>query len=121
MPGSTPTNRDGRRKELPEKRRERPPGLGDEGRQRPAPGRGDPGPQPIVRGPAVQGQAPKERHEAEEAGRGGARTVPGPGAGGPRAAGRRAGPGAGHDHGRAEPTPRSRRSREPTDRPRRRT
>jgi hypothetical protein len=44
-----------------------------------------PEPQPIVRGPAVQGQgqAAQERHESSDAGKAGARTVEGPGAVGP--------------------------------------
>jgi hypothetical protein len=44
-----------------------------------------PEPQPIIRGPAVQGQgqAAQERHESSDAGKAGARTVEGPGAVGP--------------------------------------
>lgn len=44
---------------------------------------GGPRPQPIVRGPAVQGQGATERRETPEAGQGGARTVEGPGVAGP--------------------------------------
>ncbi len=68
--GNRDEGREGRRKER---------------RATPAPERPTPGPQPIVRGPVVQGQAPQEMHSSEDAGRKSARTVQGPGVGGPKA------------------------------------